>query len=548
MASNNNDEGAPRGNKSGKRGLTRMPKIHKDKNKGIKGKVQWNADGQPIGDNSEKFVSYIGVITRRLIPLNTRDWRSKDEVLKTCKDTVWEKIQEAYVVGIERRHFVLREAGKLHNVFRTKVRKKHLRDSDGNYNEHPPREIYPHISQEQWDSFVAWSKSEKFQKLSKDNRERALDPEYPYRISRKGYARLHVDMKKEAGGAEPPLMRVWKTAHAAKNGAIDNDNVQKFLDKCEELAQTLPDEDVEDRGRNDILYQALDRPQYSGRVRARGFAVCPKDVFPPELPAAKQKTVDNIHAMYNRVIERLNILEREKEERQQASEAETVEREQPIVKCQQPEAVEREQPSVKDSCNPVDFDTIPKGISSIKIYVASPSRKLVARGKLHNTKGDMVQLWHGHSILLNLLVNVERSITNYKIKIRKCKGVLNQLLHRPNLGKSSKIKSRRLNATVINVYARYLYDKFISSSGLTSKLYFLSPHESHDDVDGNKSIQRILLTNKKVKDKIILAPFNFGKVHWALLVIDPDAGIIYYLDPMATDPTRHLICKKRFEK
>ncbi|WJX62977.1 hypothetical protein P8452_47914 [Trifolium repens] len=104
-----------------------------------------------------------------------------------------------------------------------------------------------------------------------------------------------------------------------------------------------------------------------------------------------------------------------------------------------------------------------------------------------------------------------------------------------------------LSATVINVYARYLYDKFISSSGLTSKLYFLSPHESHDDVDGNKSIQRILLTNKKVKDKIILAPFNFGKVHWALLVIDPDAGIIYYLDPMATDPTRHLICKKRFE-
>ncbi|WJX72266.1 hypothetical protein P8452_56159 [Trifolium repens] len=49
------------------------------------------------------------------------------------------------------------------------------------------------------------------------------------------------------------------------------------------------------------------------------------------------------------------------------------------------QAVEREQPSVKDSCNPVDFDTIPKGISPIKIYAASPSRKLVARGKLHNT-------------------------------------------------------------------------------------------------------------------------------------------------------------------
>ena len=31
-----------------------------------------------------------------------------------------------------------------------------------------------------------------------------------------------------------------------------------------------------------------------------------------------------------------------------------------------------------------------QGISSIKIYVASPSRKLVARGKLHNTTGDTV--------------------------------------------------------------------------------------------------------------------------------------------------------------
>ncbi|WJX25459.1 hypothetical protein P8452_14496 [Trifolium repens] len=39
---------------------------------------------------------------------------------------------------------------------------------------------------------------------------------------------------------------------------------------------------------------------------------------------------------------------------------------------------------------------------------------------------------------------------------------------------------------------------------------------------------------------MILAPFNFGFVHWALFLIDPDAGIIYYLDPMATDPTRHL--------
>jgi hypothetical protein len=39
-------------------------------------------------------------------------------------------------------------------------------------------------------------------------------------------------IEKEARGVEPSLIRVWKTAHAAKSGVIDNDNVQKILDKC----------------------------------------------------------------------------------------------------------------------------------------------------------------------------------------------------------------------------------------------------------------------------------------------------------------------------
>ncbi|XP_045792411.1 uncharacterized protein LOC123887168 [Trifolium pratense] len=504
----------------------------------------------------------------------------------------------------------------LHRAFRTDMRQKHLRDSDGNYKEHPPRDLYPQITKEHWNSFVAWSKTDEFQKLSKANRERALDPEYPYRGSRKGYARLEEDM----------------------NGAIDNANVQRILDKCEELAQTLPEEEVENRGRKDILYQALDRPNYSGRVTAMGFGVCPKDVFQPEVPAAKQKTVENIHAMYHQVIERLNILEREKEERQRADE----------IIGKQPEAVEREQPSVMDSCNPVDFDTIPKGISSIKIYVASPSRKLVARGKLHNTDGDTV---HGIKLPLGYVkVTVEVVIVgdaplpipvedgdvstigqaigtivawpfslvefvgecgkiNHKLQNKdkkmqrsaesvaspsKTRKKMKKQEQSPKVGDSNfsknleflqtyvthmwaaesvlqvsmgekvfgeefpehlhaehlneVLKHEWLSATVINLYARYLYDKFISPGGLTNKLSFLSPHESRDDVKGNQSISRILLKNKKIKDKMILAPFNFGDVHWALLVIDPDAGIIYFLDSMDSgSESRLLFCKNRFE-
>jgi hypothetical protein len=37
---------------------------------------------------------------------------------------------------------------------------------------------------------------------------------------------------KEGKGDEPPLVRVWKAAHGDKNGVIDNENVQRILDKC----------------------------------------------------------------------------------------------------------------------------------------------------------------------------------------------------------------------------------------------------------------------------------------------------------------------------
>ncbi|KAL6572505.1 hypothetical protein OROMI_013463 [Orobanche minor] len=62
-----------------------------------------------------------------------------------------------------------------------------------------------------------------------------------------------------------------------------------------------------------------------------------------------------------------------------------------LVKRRKPnEVVERQQPSDKASCNPASFGDIPQGLFPVNIYLASPSRCLVARGKLYNTKGNTV--------------------------------------------------------------------------------------------------------------------------------------------------------------
>jgi hypothetical protein len=74
-------------------------------------------------------------------------------------------------------------------------------------------------------------------------------------------------------------------------------------------------------------------------------------------------TVETIFSMYLKVSRRLEILEREKQEKQQADELKG--RQQPVemVGNRQPhEAVEKQHHSINDSCDPIDFNTIPKVI------------------------------------------------------------------------------------------------------------------------------------------------------------------------------------------
>ncbi|CAK8536108.1 unnamed protein product [Lathyrus sativus] len=103
-----------------------------------------------------------------------------------------------------------------------------------------------------------------------------------------------------------------------------------------------------------------------------------------------------------------------------------------------------------------------------------------------------------------------------------------------------------LSASVITVFSRYLYDKFISPNGLINKFSFISPHVSQEDNLGN-AIAKILLKDEEYfKDKMILAPCNLGK-HWVLLVINLDAEVIYYMDPLNGEPTKHQNLKTKFE-
>ena len=52
------------------RGMTTKPEITKNKSKGVKFSVKYNARGTPIGKNSANLTSYLGVLARTMVPIN----------------------------------------------------------------------------------------------------------------------------------------------------------------------------------------------------------------------------------------------------------------------------------------------------------------------------------------------------------------------------------------------------------------------------------------------------------------------------------------------
>lgn len=409
MASSNGGSSS-RGKNNGKRGVTRMRVIHKAKSRGDTFEVQWNALGQPIGKESQSFVSYIGCIVRRLVPISMENWRAREMI--PYKEIFLDEVRKVFIFGSEHENRVKMEAGRLFRAHKTTLTRVYVKNKNPEDIVKPSNDMYPHIEPEHWDAFVAQRLTPEFQKKSKENRERALNPRHPYRKSRMGLGRLEENMKKETGEEMIPRASVWIAAHVGKDGVIDKEEVQKVADKCKELTQSLPeDESGKDLGCNDVLQLALEHlPKYSGRVRGYGFGVCPKDIFPRQsIP------VDEVNAMFGKMSKRMELLERlvlerqtrDGDTRENGNIEKDVERErerqQPKLvgesqleqndggeRRQPPDLIQRIETSAKDSCSPLALDAIPKGVSSIEIYLSSPCQRLVAHVKLYNTGSDVL--------------------------------------------------------------------------------------------------------------------------------------------------------------
>ncbi|XP_073222353.1 uncharacterized protein [Cicer arietinum] len=121
----------------------------------------------------------------------------------------------------------------------------------------------------------------------------------------------------------------------------------------------------------DILGKVFNVPEYSGRVRGKGFGVTPKSFFPQE----KRQKPSN-----EEVLEKLRILS------EQVALLVNTNKDKQLPVQLQPEI---QMESETGSCN-VGLKSIPEGVTTCVLYLSSPTQRKVGKGILYNTSGEVL--------------------------------------------------------------------------------------------------------------------------------------------------------------
>ena len=75
-------------------GTIRKSMIIRNRNRGVKLVIKYNADGIYVGESSMHLTSYLGVLACTMVPIRYNTWW---DVLEQLKDKVWDSIEVTYI-------------------------------------------------------------------------------------------------------------------------------------------------------------------------------------------------------------------------------------------------------------------------------------------------------------------------------------------------------------------------------------------------------------------------------------------------------------------
>lgn len=265
--------------------------------------IALDQDGKPVEPPivRSKFSNACGTLVRTRCPINVKLWETVDDNIKTL---LWNELQKYFVFPpgseVRGRDYALKKMGDRWRQWKSDLNRDYVQKNL------PPFTDYGHISQADWDTFVADRTTAEALALRKKMSELAKKNRYPHRLGSSGYAG-HVDQWREieqrfAAAGKPLLVDpmversknwVWarSTGQVSDEGDIlfETPDIEEVTTNLQQIVEKERSGQFVPRRERDQLTAALGTAEHSGRVRGLSSKTSWKVGFPQDAPSYKKR-------------------------------------------------------------------------------------------------------------------------------------------------------------------------------------------------------------------------------------------------------------------
>ncbi|KAF9594297.1 hypothetical protein IFM89_029438, partial [Coptis chinensis] len=225
--------------------------------------IEFDADGQPVGDNSSSYSSTLGGIAKTHCPIF---YESFTNVPDQTKNAIWKSIKKEYHVSDTYRKCQLKKVGKSFREYKHRLRVKHY-DKYKNDDERK-RNCPKGVKQDEWERFVD-NESKPFRKrmrlIGKKSRQAVKSL---HTSGRRGSARTIHELKKRNPGAKFTRTDSYIAIHTCKDGSFIAPERMARINAIIEVDPSSVDLDLD----NDPVAQVFGLDKY-GRVRGMSAGI-----------------------------------------------------------------------------------------------------------------------------------------------------------------------------------------------------------------------------------------------------------------------------------
>ncbi|XP_062106702.1 uncharacterized protein LOC133818035 isoform X2 [Humulus lupulus] len=201
-------------------------------------KINWNMNGQPIGDNSIQFASFVGTLVREIVPYTLSDWRKMTPIMR---DVLWASIQAKYDLHQDwEKKYCFQMMVDLWRASKSRL----VKDIISAKTESERQALKPDCikSDVEWRAFIK-------QKTSKEH------------------------MTKQNQGGNITRVQTFQKAHTRKNGEPINSTTSEFLGQLDDIIRENPNSETTKNIEEDALTILFGEPKSSRQIgQGRGMS------------------------------------------------------------------------------------------------------------------------------------------------------------------------------------------------------------------------------------------------------------------------------------